>query len=387
MKKHKLAYVIDCASHGNFHEVINQGFLMMISNLYERVIYISDKTACDNLRENLHRCNVCLTNTVFESKTIKEIKFKPNSVSVFLSAIKIGYLNNYFYRKTEANADVFFCNFLHFTALINQIIPLRKRNRTFYMCHAEMEFIESASKRGCFAHVFKWYLRFLFNVLKINKQSKFVLLSDDMAETFKGLISPKNRDCIFGMEHCYIRPTVDLKKKKVNFEGLKIGLPGAVSPERGVENLKNLVCLIDNPNVRLYAIGTLSEHICSANLVELNTTGMRIPFDEYEEYAKQMDAFLMMYDLGSYKMTASGALLEAIWNEKPVFALRNVYFEHMFKIFGKLGVLVNSVEELASTINALTVESLEEYKKNLVAAKKLLSPSNVTKQLEGIIEN
>ena len=41
MKKNK-AVIIDCYSRGNYHEVINQGYLMMISILYEQVTYIAD---------------------------------------------------------------------------------------------------------------------------------------------------------------------------------------------------------------------------------------------------------------------------------------------------------------------------------------------------------
>lgn len=387
MKKYDLAYVIDCDSHGSFHEVINQGYLMMISGLYKKVIYVADQSACDNLKNNLRKCGVVLDNVDFKPQCIKEIKIKPNSISVLLSAIKIGYLNNKFYRKSIPGADAFFCNFLHFTALFNHFFPIRKKNNAFYMCHAEMEFIESAAKRGCFAHVFKWYLTLLFRVMKINKKTKYILLSDAMAETFKAMISPKNRKHIFGMDHCYIRPMDNSLLNGVNFAGVKIGLPGAVSPERGMQNLKKLVPMITNSGVRIYAISTLSEHICSDNFEELNKTGRRLPFEQYNSFVKQMDIYLMMYDLGSYKMTASAALLEAIWNEKPVLALKNVYFEYMFKKFGPLGKIVDSVEELADVVNSLTYETVNEYKSNLIRAKELLLPRNVKSQLERIINS
>ena len=387
MIKCKQAYIIDCDSHGSFHEVINQGYLMMISQLYEKIVYIADKSSCDTLKENLKKCQITLENVCFQCLNVKELKFKPNSLSVFLSAIKIAYLNNFYYRKAKKNSDVFFCNFLHFTALFNHILPLKKKNRAFYMCHAEMEFIENASKRGIFAHIFKWYLTFLFKVIKLNKRSKFILLSDDMADRFRSLIPQKNRDRIYGMDHCYIRPFAESKLPSIDFKGVKIGVPGAVSPERGIKNLKKLIPMIDNTDVKVFSLSTLSEHIYSDFFEELNKTGKRMPFEQYSGYVKQMDAYLLMYDLGSYKMTASGALLEAIWNERPIFALRNVYFEYMFEKFGALGMLADSVEELANVINSLTNESMNVYKKNIIKAKELLLPHNVKKQLERIINS
>ena len=39
------AIIIDAYSRGGYHEVINQSFLMMISNLYATVTYIADESA------------------------------------------------------------------------------------------------------------------------------------------------------------------------------------------------------------------------------------------------------------------------------------------------------------------------------------------------------
>lgn len=383
--KNKTAYIIDCHSHGSFHEVINQGYLMMLADMYEKVVYIADKSACSNMQNILSKCNVVLDNVEFKPQDIKEWIFKPNSVCDLVNAFRIAYLNNKFYRHTPKDADVFYNNFRHFTALFNQWFSFGKRNVT-YMCHAEMELLVSADGAGWFANIFKYYLRFLFNVLKPNKRTKFILLSTDMADMFKSYISAKNRDRIFGMDHCYIRPDSEVVGEPVSFGGIKIGLPGAVSLNRGIASLKKLVPMVCNPSIRFYAISTLSEHIAENNFVELNKSGERLPFDLYNSYVKQMDAYLTMYNLGSYKMTASGALLEAIWNEKPVFALRNVYFEYMFKKFGDLGFLADSIEELADKINHLTTSDIIGYVENIMKAKIALLPANVKDQLKDIIE-
>lgn len=358
---------------------------MMIADMYEKVVYIADSSACNNMQNILNKCNVVLDNVDFQPQNIKEWSFKPNSVCDLVNAFRIAYLNNKFYRRAPKNADIFYNNFRHFTALFNQWFSFGKKNVT-YMCHAEMELLVSADGAGWFANIFKYYLRFLFNVLRLNKQTKFILLSTDMAEMFKSYIFAKNRDRIFGMDHCYIRPISESVGDTVLFEGIKIGLPGAVSPSRGITSLKKLVPMVNNPSVRFYAISTLSEHILSDNFVELNKSGERLPFDLYNSYVKQMDAYLMMYKLGSYKMTASGALLEAIWNEKPVFALRNVYFEYMFKKFGDLGYLADSIEELADKLNHLTNSDITGYVENIKKAKTALLPANVKNQLKEIIE-
>ena len=72
----------------------------------------------------------------------------------------------------------------------------------------------------------------------------------------------------------------------------------------------------------------------------------------------EMDCYLFLYDVDSYKYTASGAILEAIWNEKPIFALNNYYFRYMFDKYGKLGYLANTVDELAQIVNSLNKSTL-----------------------------
>ena len=70
MEKFKIACIIDTYSKGSYHEVINQSYLMMIAELYDKVIYIADKSSCDNLRKLLDSCNVHYDNISFKEKNI-----------------------------------------------------------------------------------------------------------------------------------------------------------------------------------------------------------------------------------------------------------------------------------------------------------------------------
>ena len=65
--KHK-AVIIDMYSHGSYHEVINQAYLMMISDIYEEVTYIADKSSCENLKSLLDKCGVRKNNIIFKER-------------------------------------------------------------------------------------------------------------------------------------------------------------------------------------------------------------------------------------------------------------------------------------------------------------------------------
>ena len=76
-------------------------------------------------------------------------------------------------------------------------------------------------------------------------------------------------------------------------------------------------------------------------------------------------------------------ILESIWSEKPVIALRNAYFEYLFTKYGDLGILCNDIETLVKGIDKFNVNSI--YKKNVVIAKNSLNPVSVQTQLLKIV--
>ena len=99
-----------------------------------------------------------------------------------------------------------------------------------------------------------------------------------------------------------------------------------------------------------------------------------------------MDILSLLYTAGSYKLTASGAALEAIWNEKPIFAIKNDYLEYLFEKFGPLGYLANDVTELADVLNKQASDELTSYKQNIIRLKEFLYPSCVKCQLLNIVK-
>ena len=382
----KTAYIIDNLSRNSFHEVINQCYLMMISELYDEVIYFGEKTSVTNIKTLTTKCHVHLKNVTFIEMSIHDVHFKPNSINYFYDAIRIGWLNHKCLRNVKSNSDVFYNNFLHFTPIFNHLF-YRKNINIFYLCHGEIEFFEKVKGRGLFAHIFGFYLKWLFCTTQIDKNNRFILLSDNMAEYLRLKVNKANRDKIFGMDHCYIRPKECNLARSIDFGGVKIGIIGAVSPTRGISSLKKLLSKLCNDNIMIYAISTISENIDSKYLEYLNKTNKRLPFDLYNKYVNEMDCYLFLYDVDSYKYTASGAILEAIWNEKPIFALNNYYFRYMFDKYGKLGYLANSVDELAQIVNSLNKSTLSQYNDKFKEVKEKLHPNYIKFTLKEIIQS
>lgn len=382
----KKARVIDVYSYGCYHEVINQGFLMMISLLYDEVVYVAEKTSIENLKKLLDSCGVDYSNVSFVEKKIWFPKFKSAGLSYLFRIVKVSLYNWLYYLRTPRNTDVFYNNNLYFAIWLLKNLSFAKGNRVFDLCHNEMEIIDPSKRDSRVISILGSFFDLVFKKNNLPAFVEFILLSPKMVEYFNSWIKEENRSHIQWIDHCYIRPENKKVKDVVVYEEkIKIGVPGAINEKRGLPQLKQILSKMKRNNVKIYA----TSFVLGINNMDcfecLNKTGKLLPFDIYNSYIQQMDALMLFYNCDSYKLTASGAILEAIWNEKAIYALRNEYFDYLFDEFGELGELFDTVEELTNRLNSLSKEEIGSFKKNLQDAKKKLHPEQVAYRLRAII--
>ena len=74
---------------------------------------------------------------------------------------------------------------------------------------------------------------------------------------------------------------------------------------------------------------------------------------EFENLISDIDYALYFYTKDKYKITASGAVLDAINARKPIIALKNDYFSYLFGKYGQIGYLFESIEEMGNRIDLL----------------------------------
>ena len=190
------AVIIDMYSHGSYHEVINQAYLMMISRLYKEVTYIADKSACENLKSLLTKCNFDYSNVRFVEKHINYADFHNQGLNYLAKLVKVSFLNFVYYSKCENDKDVFFNNNLFFAILLITIFS-KKRNNIYDLCHNEMELID---KRSCYSlatTLLSLFFRFVFRQIRLNQIFHFILLSPNMVDYFNSFIPFKNHKRIF----------------------------------------------------------------------------------------------------------------------------------------------------------------------------------------------
>lgn len=381
------AIIIDIYSYGNYHEVINQTYLMMISELYDEVLYIADKSSCANLRSLLHQCRFKIDNIHFQETSFWNIKCKSQALQYLIKILFVSYLNYYYYMKTKKNSDVFYNNNLFGGIFLIQWLSWGKKNKIYDLCHNEMELIDTKVATSCVTTWISLMFVAAFKKCTLSKRFHFILLSPKMVEYFCRFIARKNRERFFSIDHSYIRPENKVNGLPLQGNFYKVGLPGAINPSRGLFSVKQILQKIGGSNIKIYAISTVSEDIDNPHFELLNKERKLLPFDKYNAFIQSMDALLFIYDTNSYKLTASGAILEAIWNEKLIIALKNAYFDYLFDKFGPMGVLYTDIEQLIKGLQTIQYSKDRGlYLMNVKKAKQALLPKTVKEQMKLIID-
>ena len=106
-------------------------------------------------------------------------------------------------------------------------------------------------------------------------------------------------------------------------------------------------------NVRFSIIGSVQgdvEPFRNAGITLPPNPSVPMPDGEFQRAVAALDFILLLYPHDTYRLMASGAVLDALRFEKPIIALRTDYFEYLFKKFGKFGYLANDTGELLHLI-------------------------------------
>ena len=104
---------------------------------------------------------------------------------------------------------------------------------------------------------------------------------------------------------------------------------------------------------------------------------------EFNLEITSLDIALFFYPENSYKLTASGAVFDAINHMKILIVLENDYFIYLFNKCGRLGYLCTNIDQmyvcLKSVINCdnSTKDDFSLFYKNILKARELFSYRNL----------
>lgn len=375
MENINLARLVDPYSKGTHHEVINIALLIMLAEIYNKVEYFGDADYQNKMKMQLSQLGYDFTNIEYKPIKIHEFtNFK--SLNYLLYLIVVSLRDFYYWITSKRGCDVFYNNNIYFSLCLFRLFSLFKHNKVFVLCHSELEAIH-LRWINYILYIYGFYIRILFNILRFNKNFHFIVLGDRMKNHISKYISRNNQKRFFSMDHPYIRPNSNVKVDMSKYNDVnKIGIISVIKDGRGLNNLNLLLSKRLPENIKLFSISKIIGNVNDPykKLIQLNKDGDFFPSDIYTAYIKEMDCILMLYDTNGYRLTASGSILEAVWNLKPIIGLRNDYFDYLFSKFGALGVLCDSMDELHMQMKNLRSNF---YIDNLRYCKEALSISHI----------
>ena len=133
-------------------------------------------------------------------------------------------------------------------------------------------------------------------------------------------------------------------------------------------------------------IGNTSDHVEELKKKNIILRGKDNYLDrkDFENLISKIDYALYFYSSNKYKLTASGAIFDAINARKPIIALENDYFIYLFKKYGTIGYLCKNIDEMAEVINNIRKEKKTIF--NFDNYINQLSIDSFTKNFLNIIE-
>lgn len=361
----RLVYA-DTFGTGEFHETFNSSSLKMMSCIFDEVIYYSTSSSGKVIKKILGQFppNI-ITRTIY----IPIIKGK---VGNFLHLLFSFLWNIYIICKVN-KSDVVFYNYNSLWAMsfINWYCK-NFHKKVIIMCHGEMEFLLTNTKLNYFSD--KMLHKFQSDKFDIAQSLYFCVLGESIKRNLSLVVSKNLLEHFISFEHTFIPPE-RLQDYSTRNDGiLKVGTVGTIRQFKGLNHVIQLAEeLKKNPKIKFYAIGRI---FCDTNI--LSSVGIKyIPGSEndfvaksiLDKYIDKMDVLVFLYPEEKYKLTASGAIFDAIAHRKYILSLHNDYFDSLFKRV-KIGQQFESIDAMAAYINNIHNMKTIDY----TIVYKLLNP-------------
>ena len=346
----KVHYVNSFAS-GTQHKVFNGATLYMFAELFPAEVHVYSVPSSE-----------CFLKTIPNAGNVASWKrlwvCSINSLAgLGLRYVQSALCNVWVLLKAKP-VDLVVYNFNNvFSSHVVDILCRCFRRNVLVFCHNELEYITNSGKHSSLQKkVLSRLTNSYFSVRRkqVAKGLRFVVLGGSILRNLRPVLSPEMAARFWAIDH----PVTTSEKSVHHVEAGKgyvnIGTVGIVNYYKGASELVNVVKSVSpDSNVRFSIVGSVQgdvEPVRNAGITLPPNPSVPMPDSEFQRAVAALDFILLLYPHDTYRLMASGAVLDALRFEKPIIALRTDYFEYLFKKFGKFGYLANDTGELLHLI-------------------------------------
>ena len=325
---------INASFNGNIHEIVDSALIgMSVAEFHVKGYAHADRIPCLQkiIDERFPKRNI-------EWSAIRPIR------NTKLRTLKIALREAMIILKNRGD-NLFLVSFMNgFSSNLHNLICFFSGAKILLVTHNDAECL-MANKRLGFQ---KTLHRFFFKYVPLAKNLRILVLGDSIIDNLSLHISSKRLKHFVSIDHPYYSNVVSSQPHLR--DEINIGLPGRMDsrPSRGFDNLckfaKDVAC--DN-RIKIHLISSIEDKLVSKlpeNVIVKNDAGRNPSREEYEDLIKQMDYILLPYHKDYYKLTASGAVFEAIVNLKPALMFSTDYFQYLSKKYGDFGIFIDQTK-------------------------------------------
>lgn len=385
MHSNRIIYLSTFA-YGSAHEMFNAALLAMCCELGKETV------VCRSTRSN-YRAMLGL----LEYSPKVTYKNVPTVAGSGRYALLARYIFSasldclYLIRSKKTDILILPFNNLFGLRMFNRLNRLLKR-KVLIFCHGEMESIASdINRKGLLSKILYSNCRnfFLDNKLTIADGLYFSVLGDSIKNNLGHYLSEDAMLRFVSIDHPYIFKPLSASPRQSYRKGLRLGTVGSMSVSKGSDKLVEYAGLCKNKGleVEISHTGRIvsgGEEIRQQGIVDISPQHMELTRQEYDKRLSGLDYILFFYDSDSYKITASGAIMDSLAIEKPVIALRNDYFDYIFEKFGTFGYLADNVDQMVCiTEDILSGKLCDTFDFRTIKSK--LTPQSIVYELRRVI--
>lgn len=168
------------------------------------------------------------------------------------------------------------------------------------------------------------------------------------------------------------------------------GFIGDFLNKKGGATFKKAAHAMALSNSEFWVIGSYHEDVGN-DIKTFSKINEYLEKEKFNELIEKITYACFPYPSDSYKLTASGAILDAIRFLKPIIYIKNDYFDGIFEDSGDIGYRCENEKEFCNTIELLDhqvdVERYNLQMKNLKALQTKFRQETVSIQLENIMRD
>lgn len=326
----KKAKIVDFYGVKNFHEMFDTSFLLMCERIFDQVEYVSSSSSQENINNLLKTKGINISSKIsfrrlYVSNSYSAIAFLSRMICGFFIVLKE-------FLCSDKNSSIFYIysNPLAFIPL--QVLNRYVQKNVYVVSHGELSFFQRndlKKTRPWYWYAKLWYYGFSRSNTKMHL--KYIVLGESIKKNMIHLF-PNLKDSLIVINHPYIFSSFQDKGQFVRKTKIVLGVIGFMTQEKGLYDLldfaEQLKSKIFNQELEIKVIGRNPSLIDVKEYPFIGWSGDNVLSRKlFEEEIKKIDYLLYFYNPETYRLTASGALFDAISFGKPSIYLSNDYFK------------------------------------------------------------